>query len=70
MIRADPSTRGPRSRPRMVDGATSTRGFRRMRFTFHVCDPVHTSKRRPSSLTTQTGVEASLPSRRNVVRLM
>ena len=37
---------------------------------FHVPAPVQTSSRLPSSLTPQTGVEAELPSRRNVVRLM
>ena len=35
-----------------------------MRFTFHVFSPVQTSSRSPSSLTTHTGVEAVLPSRR------
>ena len=56
--------------PLKFDAATSTRGSRRIRLTFHVPAPVHTSSRLPSSLTTQTGVEAVLPSRRNVVRLM
>ena len=69
-MRARPSIRSPRSRPRMVDRTTSTRGSRRMRFAFHVCPPVQTSSRAPSSLTTHTGVEASLPSFRKVVKLM
>jgi hypothetical protein len=62
--------RGPRSRPRKFDLATSTCGSRRMRFAFHVVPPVHTRSRRPSSLATHTGVETALPSLRNVVRLM
>jgi hypothetical protein len=41
-----------------------------MRFAFQVRAPVQTSRRYPSSLTTQTGVETSVPSRRNDVRLM
>jgi len=41
-----------------------------MRFTFQVFAPDQTSKRLPSSVTTQTGVEAVVPSRLNVVRLM
>jgi deoxyribose-phosphate aldolase len=68
--RATPSRPSPRTRPRASHGATRTRGSRRIRFTFHVFAPDQTSKRRPSSLTTHTGVEAVLPSRLNVVRLM
>ena len=68
--RAVPSTASPWTRPFESHRGTRTRGSFRIRFTFHVFAPDQTSKRRPSSLTTHTGVEAVLPSRLNVVRLM
>jgi hypothetical protein len=62
--------RAPRSLPRKFAGATSTRGLRRMRRTFHVLAALQTSSRSPSSLTTHTGVDTGVPSRLKVVRLM
>ncbi len=43
---------------------------RRIRLTFQVATPVQTRSLRPSSLTTQTGVDASVPSFLYVVSRM
>jgi hypothetical protein len=54
----------------MSHAATRTRGCRRIRLTFQADAALQTKSRRPSSLTTQTGVETAVPSRLKVVRLM
>ena len=66
--RAMPSIGSAVTLPRAVHAATRTCGLRRIRRTFQVCAPVATKTcLRRSSETNQTGVDASVPSFRNVV---
>lgn len=66
---ASPGQIGPVTEPRMVQGATMTREFRRMRFAFPVFAPVNATIWSPSKAN-QMGVDTPLPSRLKVVRLM
>jgi len=64
--RASARTEGPSGRPRSVEGATSTLGVWRRRFTFPVASQVRKNAVSPTT-TTCTGVATAVPSRRNVV---